>query len=240
MAETLIELIALYWLVRKWLRLGRPPGSRRLDVYYSLCDIEMAVGHWILLRTATLRMRLSDRVIVHSNHLHTSQSAWDDLYVHDRWNLWLPLNFTINSRKAWEYDNEVNREVGEPENEWKDVSFCDCNENKESCGYPSYYFKDDYLTLDNYADAIRKHLRHKGGARGDGKGIELRVSVYNQKSLDDDNKRYIDWVAKGSPPFKIEMTPLVEDKLKEIAAEDPSGAKAINKVIGRLGQNPFC
>lgn len=236
---TWFELLALYWLVRKWLRLGRP-GTWRFNAYFDgVCKAEGDIQHWILLHTATLRMRLSDRVIVHSNHLHTSQSAWDDLYVHDRWNLWLPLNFTINSRKAWEYDNEVNREIGELENEWKDVIFCDCNENKEGCGYPSYYFKDDYLTLDNYADAIRKHLRHKGGARGDGKDIELRLSVYNQKSLDDDNKRYIDWVAGGSKPFQVVTTPEFDKQMKEIAEKDPKLTQVIKTVTDKLGDHPF-
>jgi hypothetical protein len=127
----------------------------------------------------------------------------------------LPIGFGIVSKANWDFDQQINRDIGEPEQPWED--FIDGD-------WPTYYYKDEFLNSNHYFDAARKHFKKKLGDDAYDKEISLHLKVVPQKCIDDETKRWMDWVADGSPKMKIEFAEGAKDSFKDIfgeaAAED--------------------
>lgn len=175
-------------------------------------DIRYGVEEWFCLKTWKWRLKHTKRICLYSMaYYRPVGSGWDDVEVEDQWGLWLPIGFGLVSKANWDFDQKINRDIGQPEDEWKD--FVDG-------GWPTYYYKDEFLTADHYFDAARKHLKHKTGDQAYDKDIELKLRVQSQKSLDDETKQWIDWVADGSKPMKVEFTDKAKEDMKELLGED--------------------
>lgn len=184
-------------------------------------DIRFSVEEWVLLKTWKFRAKHSKYLGIYSlAYYQESKLAWDDVEVTDQWGLWLPIGFGLVSKANWDFDQQINRDIGQPEEEWKD--FVDGD-------WPTYFYKDEYLNSDHYFNAARKNFKHKLGDLAYGKEIELRLKVLSQESMDEETKRWMDWVADGSKPFKIHFTETAKDDLSNIMGE--SEAKDLFKKL---------
>lgn len=175
-------------------------------------DIKYGILDWILKKTWRVRLKHSKRVKLSSMAYHSDTMTWDDVNVADQWGHWLPLGYGICSFKLWEFDNKINKDIGEPEEPWQDVV--------ESEDWITYYYRDDYLDSKHYFHSARKHLLKKLGKDFYDKEIELKLFVQSQKSLDDDTKQYLEWIANGSKPFKVELTDHAKEDVKRLFGED--------------------
>lgn len=184
-------------------------------------DVKYGFLNWFFLKTWKFRLKHSKFVILSSMAYHTPTGTWDDVDVADQWGNWLPLGFGICSRLNWEFDNEINVKIGEPEEPWQDVSGDE--------DWKTYWFRDDYLDSKHYIAAARRHLKEKIGDAIYGKDFELRLKMMSQKWIDDETKQWAEWVANGSKPYKVEFAEGAKDNLKEIIGED--GANELFKDI---------
>lgn len=175
-------------------------------------DIRWFVKVRLLKHTAALRLRLSKRLIISSEHLFDKIFTWDDVEVLDAWGFWLPLGFGLCSRLTWEEDNKLNRELGYPEEPWQD--------SKGDESWRTYFYKDDYLNQAHYFDAARKHLAKKLGSKMYDKLLEFRLTAVSQKDLDEEQKRYLEWVQGGMQPYKIAFADQAKDDLKDLLGEE--------------------
>lgn len=175
-------------------------------------DVRYSVEEWVLLRTWKFRAKHSKRLQLSSlAYYNEGKMSWDDVEVADQWGLWLPIGFGLVSKANWDFDQHINRDIGQPEDEWKD--FVDGD-------WPTYYYKDDFLNSNHYFDAARKHFKRKLSDVAYNKDITLRLCVVSQESIDEETKRWMDWVADGSKPFKIQFTDKAKDDLSGILGED--------------------
>jgi hypothetical protein len=174
-------------------------------------DIRFGVEEWVLLKTAAWRFKHSKRLKLSSMAYHSDKMGWDDVDVSDQWGYWLPCGFGLVAKSNWDFDQQINRDIGEPEQEWKD--FVDGD-------WPTYYYKDEFLNAQYYIHAARKHFRYKFGDQAYDKEIELTLFVQSQKSLDDDMKQYLDWIASGSPKFKVEFSDQAKEDMRRILGEE--------------------
>lgn len=192
-----------------------------LDIRLIWIDIRYGVEEWVLLKTWRFRLKHSKRLQLSSMAYHGAQMGWDDVDVADQWGRWLPLGFGICSQKNWEFDNEVNKRIGEPEEPWQEVSGGD--------NWKTYWFHEDYLDSRHYFNAARRHLKDKLSDAFYDKELELRIFVQSQKSLDEETKQYLEWVGNGSKPLKVEFTDNAKDDMKKILGDD--GADQLFKDI---------
>lgn len=180
-------------------------------------EVRYGVEQWVLTKTWKFRAKHTKRFRLFSMAYNQPQSSWDDVEVADQWGLWLPCGFGIVSKANFDFDQMINRDIGQPEDEWKD--FVDGD-------WPTYYYKDEFLNHNHYFDAARKNLKAKLGASMYDKEIEVRLFVQSQKSLDDDLIQQAEWVAGGSKPFKISFADGAKEDFKELFGEE-----AANEII---------
>jgi len=175
-------------------------------------DVRYDIEEFILKKTWKFRVKHSKKLRLSSlAYYNEGQMAWDDVEVADQWGLWLPIGFGLVSKANWDFDQQINRDIGEPEQEWQD--FIDGD-------WPTYYYKEDYLNSNHYFDAARKHFQRKLGDLAYNKDIELRLIVVSKESQDEETKRWMNWVADGSKPMKVQFTDKAKDDFREILGED--------------------
>lgn len=165
----------------------------------------------ILRYTAKLRFRFSKKLIISSPHLFEKSFTWDDIEFLDQWGLWLPLGCGLVSRKAWEQDNELNKETGLPLNKWESIT--------DHEGWITFHFNEDYIRLEHYFTSARKYLAMRTGKKAYKKELEFRVSSPSQECMDIEEKRYLDWVQAGKPEFKIKFSDQAKKDLTDICGD---------------------
>jgi hypothetical protein len=184
----------------------------KLKLALAWIDVRYSVEEWVLLRTWKWRFKRTKFIKLSSMAYHSDKMGWDDVDVSDQWGHWLPLGFGICSQSNFDFDNKVNRDIGQPEELWQDVSGGD--------DWKTYWYHDEYLDSRHYFHAARKHLKDKLGADFYEKEIELRLFVQSQKSMDDETKQYLEWVANGSKPLKVEFTDKAKEDMKKLFGEE--------------------
>jgi len=177
-------------------------------------DVKYGVIEWVLLKTKNLRLKYSKKLILtsHAYYDYEGHMTWDDVEVNDQWNFWLPLSFGIISKANWEFDNQVNRDCGLPEDPWQDVVK---HEN-----WWTYCFEDEFLNSNHYFWAARKHLKEKLGDDFNNKELELRLEIINQDYINADAIRQAEWIKEGKPKYKIEFGDKAKENLEGILGED--------------------
>lgn len=181
-------------------------------------DIRYGIEEWLLLKTWKFRLKHTKVLKLSSMAYNTATTTWDDVDVADQWGLWLPLGFGICSRLNWEFDNDVNRNIGQPEEPWRDV---DGNDD-----WKTYYVKDEFLVSNHYIDSARRHLKDKLGDDIYEKDFELTLKLMSQKWIDDDQKM---WEEMRGKPLKVAFTDQAKEDIKEMVGEE--GAAEIFKDI---------
>lgn len=188
------------WLVCKWI------------------DIKYGIYHWFLDKTTRWRFKHSKKLILNSDayYAHNYEIGWDDVQINDQWGFWMPLCFTICSKKNWEFDNEMNKKCDIPEEPWRDEHECDC---KKKCGYTTYYFKEDYLNSNHYFMAARKELK-KLGEKAVGKELELRLFTQSQKDINKEMIQHAEWIKAGKPKFKVEFADQAKEGFEKMLGKE--------------------
>lgn len=174
-------------------------------------DVRYGAETWFCLKTWKWRFKHTKRLHLYSMAYNHPQMGWDDVEVKDQWGLWLPIGFGIISQANWDFDQKINADIGAPSDTWTD--FVDGD-------WPTYYYRDEFLTNNHYFDAARKNIKRRMGDDGYKKEFELRLLIQSQESLDEETKRWVDWVADGSKPLKVEFSKGAEESLKDLFGED--------------------
>ncbi len=179
-------------------------------------DFGGAISQWFLLKTANWRIKRSKKLILSGSAYFDwtgdYDQSWEDVDVYDERGRWLPLGFGICSYISWKADNDMNKQIGEPEEPWKDVI--------DSGNWTTYYTKDVYLEAKHYFIFARKHLKKMLGKELYNKELELKLKVVNQKFLDETLIKQAEWIKEGKPEFKVEFTDRAKKDFKKLLGEE--------------------
>lgn len=195
--------------------------DRHLQLALWWIEVKYAFLDWFYKKTAKLRMKYTKTLILKSlaYYDYNYQMTWDDVDVYDQWGMCFSLGFGIVSKKNWEFDNQINRDIGQPEEPWRDVVRCECTDHK-NCGWTSYYFKEDFLNSNHYFQAARKHLVTELGDLAKNKELELQLRIVSQQHINTDLLQQAEWVKGGKKPLKVELTDQAKEDFKKLLGDE--------------------
>jgi hypothetical protein len=202
-------------------------------LWFQLLWIEIKyffIEHFLRL-TWRLRLKYTKHLILdsHAYHDHTGEYtiSWDDVDVKDQWGMYLPFAFGIVSKANYDFDQKINRDIGEPEDPWKEVVHHPCEKHMKDkqecpldCGWTTYYFEDEYLNSKHYFTGARKHLNKVLGDKIKDKDFHLHLTAVSQQFLLDEAVRVAEWVKDGKKPFKIEFSDQAKEDFKKLLGEE--------------------
>ena len=81
--------------------------------------------------------------------------------------------------------------------------------------YYSAVFKTKTLSLNEYLETARAWMKEKGFYDQE---FKIEFVIQSQKEIDEENKRWEDWVKNGCKPYKILFAPEFWDSMKKMGA----------------------